>query len=185
MARALARAAELGFDQSSEPDVGRLLAVLAGGVPPGGRVLEIGTGIGYGTAWIVEGLFGREDVAVVSVEIDPVRHAAVAADAWPPFVEFLLGDVLALFDSLGTFDLIFADAQGGKWERLDRTIDALSRGGLLVVDDMRRPTVTSDPRQVDKTAEVRETLLADPRLVSVELDWSSGLILSRRRRDPR
>ena len=79
-------------------------------------------------------------------------------------------------------DLIFADAQGGKWERLDRTIDALTPGGLLVVDDMRRPTVVADPRQIVKTDEVRRTLLADRRPVSVELDWATGLILSRRRR---
>ncbi|MCB9389689.1 MAG: hypothetical protein H6512_09030 [Acidimicrobiia bacterium] len=29
----------------------------------------------------------------------------------------------------------------------------------------------------DKTAEVRDTLLADPRLRTVEVDWASGIIL--------
>jgi predicted O-methyltransferase YrrM len=50
------RANELGFEQSCEADVGRLLAVLAAGVPGGGRILEIGTGAGVGTAWMVEGI---------------------------------------------------------------------------------------------------------------------------------
>ena len=52
---------------------------------------------------------------------------------------------VALFDELGQFSLIFADAPGGKWEGLDRTIAALEPGGLLVVDDMRWPTVEIVP----------------------------------------
>jgi demethylmenaquinone methyltransferase/2-methoxy-6-polyprenyl-1,4-benzoquinol methylase len=179
--RARQRALAFGFAQSAEPEVGQLLGVLAGGVPPGGRVLEIGTGIGYGTACIVSGLAGRDDVEVVSVEIDAARRATVVADRWPGFVRFIAGDVLAQFDSLGTFDLVFADAQGGKWEGLDRTIDALRPGGLLVVDDMRHPTVVTVPDQVERTAQVRRSLVADPRLQCVELDWSSGVILARRR----
>jgi demethylmenaquinone methyltransferase/2-methoxy-6-polyprenyl-1,4-benzoquinol methylase len=175
-----ARAAALGFAQSCEPDVGRLLTVLAAGVPRGGRILEIGTGAGAGTAWLVTGLGGREDVAVVSVELDRERLEAVAADPWPRAVQFVAGDILELFDSIGTFDLIFADAQGGKWERLDRTIDALVPGGLLVVDDMRRPTVVAYPDQAEKTELVRRTLVTDTRLLTVELDWSSGVLLARR-----
>jgi predicted O-methyltransferase YrrM len=43
------RAAEIGFAFSCEDEVGRLLAVLAATVPAGGRILEIGTGMGV--AW--------------------------------------------------------------------------------------------------------------------------------------
>ena len=184
-ADAARRATALGFAQSSEADVGRFLAVLAGGVPGGGRILEIGTGVGFGTAWLVEGLAGRVDVEVVSIEIEAALHAAVSVEPWPAFVRLVRGDVLELFGALGRFDLIFADAQGGKWERLDRTIEALAIGGLLVVDDMRRPTVSIDPHQAVKTAEVRTSLLSDPRLLAIELDWASGLILARRRPDLR
>jgi demethylmenaquinone methyltransferase/2-methoxy-6-polyprenyl-1,4-benzoquinol methylase len=174
------RATVLGFAQSCEPDVGRLLAVLAGGVRPAGRILEIGTGVGAGTAWLLEGLAGRGEVEIVSIEVDEARLAAVASDAWPPNVRFLAGDVLKLFDSIGAFDLIFADAQGGKWERLDRTVDALAPGGLLVVDDMRHPTVELVRDQAARTEQVRQSLLADARLLTVELDWSSGVLLARR-----
>src|SRR5665213_1027689 len=81
--RAQVRARELGFEQSCDPEVGRLLAVLAGGVRVGGRVLEIGTGVGYGTAWIVEGLAGRDDVELVSVEIDHARYETTPDAHWP------------------------------------------------------------------------------------------------------
>ncbi len=180
-----ARAQALGFAQSAELEVGRLLAVLAGGVRRDGRILEIGTGAGYGTAWIVGGLAGRDDVELISVEIDRPRYEATSAAAWPTFVHLQLGDVLELFDQLGSFSLVFADAQGGKWEGLDRTIAALEPGGLLVVDDMRHPTVQIVADQAEKTAQVRRTLLSDARLVTVELDWASGIILARKRSDDR
>src|SRR5947207_765862 len=127
------------------------------------------------------GLEGRTDVEVVSIEIDADRYRAVTEDRWPAFVQMRLGNVLDLFNELGHFSLIFADAQGGKWEGLDRTIAVLEPGGLLVVDDMRRPTVEIVPDQALRTAAVRATLLSEPRLLSLELDWSSGVILSRRR----
>jgi hypothetical protein len=42
------RAASAGFQLSCEMEMGRLLAALAAAVPRGGRVLEIGTGVGVG-----------------------------------------------------------------------------------------------------------------------------------------
>ncbi|MEU7741318.1 hypothetical protein [Nonomuraea sp. NPDC049158] len=47
------RAEAAGFDYSCDPDVGRLLAVLAAQVPEGGRILEMGTGLGAGVGWLV------------------------------------------------------------------------------------------------------------------------------------
>ena len=45
----------LGFNMTSEPKVGALLAVLAAS-KPGGRLLELGTGTGHGTAWLLSGM---------------------------------------------------------------------------------------------------------------------------------
>jgi len=56
------RAASAGFQLACEVEVGRLLAALAAVVPDGGRVLEIGTGVGTGLAWLVHGLGARRDV---------------------------------------------------------------------------------------------------------------------------
>ncbi|MFI6071349.1 O-methyltransferase [Actinoplanes sp. NPDC051343] len=171
---ALDRAGAAGFTISSEPPAGPLLAVLAAAVPPGGRILEIGTGTGVGLAWLVEGLGGRTDVEVRSVEHDP-RLGRLAAEAdWPENVTLHEGDVLDLLDTLGTFDLIFADAEGGKWHGLDRTIAALAPGGHLLVDDMATAH--------EQTARVRDTLLTHPGLTVVELACGTGLILATRNR---
>ena len=60
--------------------MGRLLAALAAAVPSGGRVLEIGTGVGVGLAWLVHGLGARRDVEVVTVELDDeVQRTALSA----------------------------------------------------------------------------------------------------------
>jgi demethylmenaquinone methyltransferase/2-methoxy-6-polyprenyl-1,4-benzoquinol methylase len=171
---ALDRAEAAGFTISSEPPAGALLAVLSAAVPPGGRILEIGTGAGVGLAWLVEGLGGRIDVEVRSVEQDPEMGRLAAAGDWPENVTLHEGDVLDLFDTLGTFDLIFADAQGGKWHGLDRTIAALAPGGHLLVDDMATDH--------ELTAQVRATLLAHPDLIAVELNDGTGLILATKRR---
>jgi len=178
---AVRRAAAAGFTMSCEPGVGRLLAALAAGVPDGGRILEMGTGVGVGTAWIVAGLGARTDVEVVTIELDPATAARAAQAAWPAFVSPRVGNVLDLLADLGRFDLIFADAQGGKWEGLDRTIAALRPGGILLVDDMTPPSWIDDEHRT-KTAEVRATLLAHPALVAAELAEASGMILATRRR---
>ncbi|BCJ39892.1 hypothetical protein GCM10010168_27510 [Actinoplanes ianthinogenes] len=173
------RARAAGFTMSSEESCGRFLGVLAGAVRPGGRILEIGTGSGAGLGWIVAGLGGRSDVEVHSVELDPAIHALAAAAEWPSWVRLHLGDVHDLYPVLGSFDLIFADAPGGKWTDLDRTIAALTPGGLLLVDDMR-PERWGSADHERLTGEVATTLLTHPGLNAVELTWSTGLILCSR-----
>jgi predicted O-methyltransferase YrrM len=178
---AQARAAAAGFALSCEPGVGRLLAALAAAVPPRGRILEMGTGVGVGTAWIVSGLSGRDDVEVVSVEIDAETSQRAQQGAWPRFVSLRVGNILDLLAPLGSFDLIFADAQGGKWEGFDRTIAAVRPGGILLVDDMTPPTWLNDKHRMH-TAKVRTTLLTHPSLAAAELAEASGMILATRRR---
>ena len=182
--QATSRARESGFPYSCEPEVGRLLAVLAAHLPAGARVLELGTGTGVGTAWITSALLPRADVTVLSVEKDPQTAALAARGDWPGFVELRCADALAVLGEPGEFDLIFADAQGGKWQGLDRTIAALAARGLLVVDDMTA-TPQWDAGQRARQQEVRHALLASPLLTSAELGHGSGVILSTRRPAPR
>ena len=177
--QAMARARQAGFPWSCEPAVGQLLAVLAAHLPTGARVLELGTGTGVGTAWIVSALLPRTDVAVITVEKDPGTAALAAQGDWPDFVALRRADALAVLGELGSFDLIFADAYGGKVEGLDRTIAALAPRGMLIVDDMI-PTPEWDGEQHASLDRVRHTLLTSPLLTSVELGHGSGVILSTR-----
>jgi predicted O-methyltransferase YrrM len=177
VAAASARARQVGFPMSCDPAVGRLLRVLAAHLPEGAQVLELGTGTGVGTAWIVSGLLPRTDVTVVSVEKAPETAKVAASGNWPPFVDLRCADALEVLAEGGTFDLIFADAPGGKWDGLDRSVAALRAHGILIVDDMTpEPAWTDDHRaSQDK---VRQALLSAPELTSAELAIGSGVILS-------
>jgi len=130
------RAATTGFELACEVEVGRLLASLSAAVPEGGRILEIGTGVGVGLAWLVHGLGERQDVEVVTVELDREVERVVRSAPWPPWVRFESGDGAEAVGRLGKFYLIFPDAPGGKIFKLRQTIAALRRGGVLIVDDM-------------------------------------------------
>ena len=116
---------------------------------------------------------------MLTVEKDQATAAIAARGDWPSFVELRNADALDVLARGGTFDLIFADAPGGKWHGLDRTIAALGPRGLLVVDDMTPlPEWTDSHRAAQE--QVRRTLLTAPGLTSVELAHGSGVILGAR-----
>ena len=171
------RAAEHGFEYSCERGVGEMLAVLAAATPPGGRILELGTGLGVGLAWILTGLGSRTDIEVVSIERDDRLVASLAEIDLPAHASIVEGDIEALLPTLGQFDLIFADAEAGKWTGLDLTIAALAPRALLLVDDMEVSRYGSS-RDRSSVEVVRQTLITDPRLVAVELNVASGMILA-------
>jgi predicted O-methyltransferase YrrM len=172
------RAEKLHFHQSCLDDVGRLLAMLAAAVPRNGRVLEIGTGAGFGLAWIIAGMRQRVDVAVVSIEADPATFEAVRACAWPAYVTLIEGDATGILPSLGKFDLIFADASPMKFQDMSMIVEMLREGGTLLVDDLCGPSTTSKARS--DHAGLRAYLSHHPDLQSVFLNWSTGLLLASR-----
>jgi demethylmenaquinone methyltransferase/2-methoxy-6-polyprenyl-1,4-benzoquinol methylase len=179
VAAAQSRASLSGFALSSEPEVGFLISCLANAVPIGGRLLEIGTGFGVGLSWIVQGVGSRTDVEVVTVEIDPVLAEATRGLGWPDWVTIVEGD--GLVGTLGSFDLIFPDAPGGKIFKLRKTISTLRPGGFLLVDDMDL-TAHEDLELRDGLASVRERLVTHPDLVCAELPIASGVIVATKRR---
>lgn len=118
-------------------------------------------------------------MSVTSVDIVPqLVRVAVSLDL-ADYAEVLVADGVDLLSEESRWSLIFADAPAGKWDGLDSTIAALEPGGISLVDDMTPPEFVSDLHR-NKTIEVRETLLSDARLRSVEIDWASGLIICAR-----
>ena len=180
VAAAEMRAVEHRFDHSCHRGVGELLSVLVAATPPGGRILELGTGFGVGLAWILTGLGSRTDAEVVTIEWDAERVASLAEVGMPACASVVEGDIEALLPTLGQFDLIFADAEAGKWTGLDLTISALAPRALLVVDDMDISHYDSS-RDRSTVEAVRKALMTDPRLIAVGLNVASGMILASRR----
>ena len=59
-------------------------------------------------------LLPRTDVMVITIEKDPHTAALATRGAWPQFVYLRVSAALDALGETGAFDLIFADAQGGK-----------------------------------------------------------------------
>jgi predicted O-methyltransferase YrrM len=174
---ARARAEAAGFLLSCTPEVGWLLAAIAASVARGGRILELGTGVGVGLAWMDHGLGTRSDVEIVSVDIDQQIQESARQLDWHVPVQFLVGDAAELVSGLGQFEMIFADAPGGKIFKLRRTIGAMAPGGILIVDDMDL-TKHDDPDLRSGLTVVRERLMSSNELVCSELPFSTGVILA-------
>lgn len=168
------------FLLASTPETGAFLAAMAATVPLDGRILELGTGIGIGTGWLVHGLGDRQDVQIRSVDVHAGFVELAASLSWPSYVTLDVQDGHDALRVAQTYDLIFADAPAGKWSALDDTVAALTPTGRLVVDDMT-PERFQDTLHERKTSEVREALLGHPDLVVVEIGWSTGLMLCVRR----
>lgn len=169
-------AESFGFALSSEPRTGALLRALAAS-KPGGRFLELGTGAGVGTAWLLDGMDAGSHL--VSVDTDAkVQEIAKRHLAHDARVTFHLGDGGAFLESAGGagFDLIYADAWPGKFTHLDLALSLLKRGGIYFIDDL-----LPQPNWPEEHAPKVPPLIADLEsrrdLVATKLAWSSGLML--------
>jgi predicted O-methyltransferase YrrM len=176
VAAAKRRARSVAFRQSCEDEVGRLLSALAAAVPSGGRILEIGTGVGVGLGWLVAGLEDREDVEVLTIESDERLAASAREGAWPDFVNLVVADATTVTFE-GTYDLVFVDAAPVKYGRFVTVADAVRPGGFLVVDDLHAGPETTGRERAEKEA-LRRDLLGASYFHAVELTWSSGVILA-------
>jgi predicted O-methyltransferase YrrM len=161
---------DLGFANASEARTGALLRVLAT-AKPGGWFLELGTGTGLATSWLLDGM-DRESRLIT---IESERHLAEVADrhlGTEPRLEIRIEDALDFLEAERDerFDLIFADCRPGKFEGLERALRLLAPGGLYVVDDML-PQASWPP---DHAPEVLEGYDGFAR---VELNWASGIVI--------
>src|SRR6188508_2829021 len=88
--RILARSEALQFTMNSDVLTGALLRTLVR-AKPGGSLLELGTGCGLGTCWLLDGM--STGSRLITVDIDP-RAQAVAREELEPDdrLTFVLGD---------------------------------------------------------------------------------------------
>ncbi|KDN82051.1 O-methyltransferase [Kitasatospora cheerisanensis] len=172
--------AALGFEMSCDLGTGQLLRTLAA-ARPGGRILELGTGAGASTSWLLSGM--DAGATLLSVEQDPAV-AAIAAEhlGADPRVELVVGEGAELIDALAgrTFDLVFADTWPGKFHHLDQALGLLAPGGHYLVDDLL-PQPTWPAGHAAAVTALVDRLTTDPHLHAVHLNCSTGLLLATRR----
>lgn len=182
LCRILERTAELGFDMGSEPRTGAFIRALAA-CKPGGRFLELGTGTGIATAWLLDGM--DPESKLVTVDNDP-RVQAVARDLFGGDERItIITEDGALFlrrQTQASFDFVFADAMPGKFEALESALDVVKPGGLYLVDDML-PQPNWPEGHAPKVPSLIKTLSSRSDFVVTPMAWASGLVLAVRRHE--
>jgi len=169
----------VGFTMASDLWTGSLLRTLVA-TKPGGAFLELGTGTGLATAWLLDGMDTRStlltldnDEAVVSIARRNLGH--------DPRVTFFVGDggehIASLRAQERMFDLVFADTWPGKYTHFEEALQLVRAGGLYVVDDML-PQPNWPEEHPAKVEKLIERLSTHPDLRITTLNWSTGLIIA-------
>ena len=169
----------IGFTMGSDHLTGSLLRTLAA-TKPSGMLLDLGTGTGFSSAWLLDGMDAQSRLITVDMN-EEVTNIARRFLGHDPRITFTTMDGIAFIDSMleqGTgFDLIFADMQPGKFRRLDETLRLLKPGGLYVVDDLLFLT-SWEEAHVTRVYKLLATLEARDDLRITKLNWSTGLLIA-------
>ncbi|MBC7574613.1 MAG: class I SAM-dependent methyltransferase [Herminiimonas sp.] len=166
---------DAGFTMASEPLTGALLRVLATS-KPGGRLLELGSGTGLATAWLLDGMDAMSTLVTVDNDAAALtilrnnlgndnRLQVVCADG-DGFIQDLKNTA---------FDLIFADTWAGKYRLLDRTLALVKPGGWYVVDDML-PRQNWPEGHATKASALVTALEQRDDFRIAKMSWASGVI---------
>lgn len=166
------------FSMPSDLQTGALLQTLVRSKPKA-RVLEIGTGTGLATAWLLAGM--DADSSLISIDNDATYQAVadniLGDDARLQLLCTDAGTWLEDENQTQQFDLIFADAWPGKYANLDAALGTLSAGGMYVIDDM-----LPQPNWPEGHAEKVDKLVADLEsrddLNLVKMAWSTGILIA-------
>jgi predicted O-methyltransferase YrrM len=166
----------LGFNMASEPKVGSLLAALAASKPRG-RLLELGTGTGHGTAWLLAGMDADSTLDTVDTDavVVAVARRHLGSDRRVNFHVIDGAEFLQQSPSR-RFDLIYADAWPGKFSHLDAALSLLGQGGIYVIDDLL-PQPNWPDGHAPKVPALIDDLERRSGFATVRLAWASGLML--------
>ncbi|GHO44613.1 O-methyltransferase [Ktedonospora formicarum] len=168
---------KIDFPMASDSLTGTLLRMLVTS-KPGGHFLELGTGTGIGTSWLVDGMDANARLFTVerSATFSEIARRHLGSD---PRVTFYQGDgaEFILAQSPASFDLIFADTPPGKFYLFDETLALLKPGGIYVIDDLD-PRPTWDEGHETKVEALLATLGQRSDLRLCHLNWASGLLLA-------
>lgn len=155
------------------------------------RILEIGTAIGYSTLWLATAL--PAGGMMITMEYDATRAERArnhfAAAGYGDRISVMVGDATRFLHKVaGPFDLIFQDSDKKLYEpMLDRLVDLLRPGGLLVCDNVLWDgevipgyvaTPKKDPDDTAAIAAFNRRLAADPRFYTTFLQVGDGVSLS-------
>jgi len=166
-----------GFTMASDVLTCSLLRTLAASKPHS-KFLELGTGTGLSTAWILDGM--DSESSLISIDNEP-KFLEVAQ-------EFLGNDKrlnLVCIDGgewvdnnkRQKFDYIFADTWHGKHLLLCEVLCMLNKGGLYIIDDML-PQSNWPEGHHEKATNLINYLETREDLFLMKQVWATGIIVA-------
>jgi len=166
-----------GFDMASDVLTCSLLKTLASS-KPAGKFLELGTGTGLSTAWILDGMDHNSSLT----SIDNEEKFLAIAD------KYLGNDNrlnLATIDGEKwieenkdkKYDYIFADTWHGKYLMLANVLAMLNKGGIYIIDDML-PQPNWPEGHEEKAINLLKDLEDRTDLVVTKQIWATGIVIA-------
>jgi len=156
-------------------------------------VVEIGTGAGVGSMWLLRGM--RPDGVLTTIDVEPEHHRAARetfseAGIASNRVRLISGRALEVLPRLTdtAYDLVFCDGDKTEYAGyLEQALRLLRPGGVVVFDNALWHDRVADPTQRDEeTTAIRElgrSVREDERLVSALLVAGDGLLVAVKKPD--
>ena len=166
-----------GFTMASDVQTCSLLRTLAA-TKPAGKFLELGTGTGLSTSWILDGM--NNNASLISIDNDPtfleIARSKLGSDNRLQLLQFD-GDEWITANADQRFDYIFADTWHGKYLLLDETLSMLNTGGLYIIDDML-PQPNWPGGHDEKARNLIGLLEKRTDLILTKMIWATGIIVA-------
>ena len=171
---------EHGFTMPSEIKTCSLLRTLAAS-KSSSKFLELGTGTGLSTSWILDGM--DKDSMIVSFDNDEslldIAHTFLGNDTRLNLVKSDGEDWIKANEGQ-KFDYIFADTWHGKYLLLDEVLAMLNKGGFYIIDDLL-PQENWPEGHHQKAINLIEYLEKREDLLLTKQEWASGIIVAVKR----
>ena len=166
---------KLEFNMASDLYTGSLLKTLVAS-KPSGRILELGTGSGLSTSWILSGMSKNTKLTTVDnndILLDIAKEAL--ADSR---IKFVLADGYEWIKNYKgeKFDLIFADAIPGKYDLFEETLALLKVGGFYIIDDMK-PQPNWPAGHSARVKKLIAMLEEREDVTLTKMNWSTGIVI--------
>jgi predicted O-methyltransferase YrrM len=165
-----------GFTMPSEVLTCSLLKTLAA-TKPGGKFLELGTGTGLATTWILDGM--DKTSALVSIDNDEavlsIAKENLGVDKRLKLICTDGGEWIKQ-NAGQKFDFVFADAWPGKYLLLDEVLEMVKNGGIYIIDDML-PQQNWPTGHAEKATQLIADLDSRDDIILTKMGWATGIVI--------
>ena len=169
-----------GFTMPSEVLTCSLLKTLAA-TKPGGRFLELGTGTGLATTWILDGM--DKASTLLSIDNDETLLGIAKENLGVDKRLKLIctdGSEWIKQNAGKKFSFIFADTWPGKYSYLGEVLDMVEKGGIYIIDDML-PQQNWPTGHSEKAAQLIIDLDSRDDITLTKMGWATGIVIVTKR----